>query len=130
MNDLNLNDGIGSAILENKSPYGLEVNYANIQKLVINIYEQLDLQELGFIPDLEIISYDKAGNAIGYAVFRNQIAPDFNIYLPFFIKNDVFENFDLIIFAGESYPFSMPRLYNILLQVKDIITKIGKRKRE
>lgn len=130
MNDLNLNDGIGSAILENKSPYGLEVNYANIQKLVINIYEQLDLQELGFIPDLEIISYDKAGNAIGYAVFRNQIAPDFNIYLPFFIKNDVFENFDLIIFAGESYPFSMPRLYNILLQVKNIITKIGKRKRE
>lgn len=130
MNGLNLNDGVGSAILENKSPYGLEVNYANIQKLVINIYEQLDLQELGFIPDLEIISYDKAGNAIGYAVFRNQIAPDFNIYLPFFIKNDVFENFDLIIFAGESYPFSMPRLYNILLQVKDIITKIGKRKRE
>lgn len=106
--------GISETILSDKAPHSLITNYQLLQSIVAQILNSLPLQQLGYVPDIEIAGYDKNKNAIGYVAFRHMKDPLLNIYLLFFIKGGVFDNFSSLIFNEEIYPFSTVKLAEIV----------------
>jgi hypothetical protein len=106
--------GVSEIILSDKAPHSLITNYQLVQSIVTQIWNSLPLQQLGYVPDIEIAGYDKSKNAIGYVAFRHTKDPLLNIYLLFFIKGGVFDNFNSLIFNEEIYPFSTVKLAEIV----------------
>jgi len=102
---------------DTRVPHTVDTNIQMIMQAIQELFVELQLDKLGFIPDLELVLSDKQDNAFGYVVFRNQKDTTFNIYIPFIISNGVFDGFKFIVFNEQVSPFSLQKLQQIIMMI-------------